>query len=213
MRDRPQIINNKQHSTMQQEKKYQLTDETQNYLGKTLYRIQALKDFGDVKAGDKGGWVESERNLSQDGNCWIYDDSIAFGNSHVIGDAKILNDSEIFEFACVAGNAVIDRNSTICGESFIKDAKVLNMFISNYTQILDDVEIKSMRDYYDFNLWFPYDEFVTYLPYHDKFSYCGKSYTKEELAKHEVFEGENNIILGLLNKIVDLCNYYKEVYP
>ena len=198
---------------MQQEKKYQLTDETQNYLGKTLYRIQALKDFGDVKAGDKGGWVESERNLSQDGNCWIYDDSIAFGNSHVIGDAKILNDSEIFEFACVAGNAVIDRNSTICGESFIKDAKVLNMFISNYTQILDDVEIKSMRDFYDFNLWFPYDEFVTYLPYHDKFSYCGKSYTKEELAKHEVFEGENNIILGLLNKIVDLCNYYKEVYP
>ena len=198
---------------MQQEKKYQLTEETQNYLGNTLYRIQALKDFGDVKAGDKGGWVESERNLSQDGNCWIYDDSIAFGNSHVIGNAKILNDSEIFEFACVAGNAVIDRNSTICGESFIKDAKVLNMFISNYTQILDDVEIKSMRDFYDFNLWFPYDEFVTYLPYHDKFSYCGKSYTKEELAKHEVFEGENNIILGLLNKIVDLCDYYKEAYP
>lgn len=198
---------------MQQEKKYQLTDETQNYYGKTLYRIQALKDFGDVKAGDKGGWVESERNLSQEGNCWIYDESVAFGNSHVIGNAKILNDSEIFELACVAGNAVIDRNSTICGESFIKDAKVLNMFISNYTQILDDVEIKSMRDFYDFNLWFPYDEFVTYLPYHDKFSYCGKSYTKEELAKHEVFEGENNIILGLLNKIVDLCNYYKEVYP
>ncbi len=44
---------------MQEEKKYQLTDETQNYYGKTLYRIQALKDFGDVKAGDKGGWVES----------------------------------------------------------------------------------------------------------------------------------------------------------
>lgn len=198
---------------MQQEKKYQLTDETQNYYGKTLYRIQALKDFGDVKAGDKGGWVESERNLSQEGNCWIYDESVAFGNSHVIGNAKILNDSEIFELACVAGNAVIDRNSTICGESFIKDAKVLNMFISNYTQILDDVEIKSMRDFYDFNLWFPYDEFVTYLPYHDKFSYCGKSYTKEELAKHEVFEGENNIILGLLNKIVDLCDYYKKVYP
>ena len=87
---------------MQEEKKYQLTNETRNYYGKTLYRIQAIKDFGDVKAGDKGGWVESERNLSQQGNCWIYDDSIAFGNLHVSGNAKILNDSEVCEFACVA---------------------------------------------------------------------------------------------------------------
>lgn len=212
MRGIPQIINNKQHTTMQEEKKYQLTDETRNYYGKTLYRIQAIKDFGDVKAGDKGGWVASERNLSQQGNCWIYDDSIAFGNPHVSGNTKILNDSKVCEFACVAGNAVIDRHSTISGEAFIKDAKVSNMVISNYTQILDDVEIKSQRYFYTFNLWLPYDEFVTYLPYHDKFSYCGKSYTKEELVKHADFAEENDFILGLLNKIIDLCNYYKEAY-
>ena len=39
-------------------KKYKLTDETTNLLGRTLYRIEALKDFGDVKEGDKGGYVE-----------------------------------------------------------------------------------------------------------------------------------------------------------
>ena len=49
-------------------KKYKLTDETTNLLGRTLYRIEALKDFGDVKEGDKGGYVESEDNLSQNGN-------------------------------------------------------------------------------------------------------------------------------------------------
>lgn len=29
-----------------------------------LYRIRALKDFGNVKAGDLGGFVEHKNNLS-----------------------------------------------------------------------------------------------------------------------------------------------------
>ena len=197
---------------MQEEKKYQLTDETRNYYGKTLYRIQAIKDFGDVKAGDKGGWVESERNLSQQGNCWIYDDSIAFGHPHVRENAKIMNSSKVCDFACIGGNAVIDRKSLIGGEVFIKDAKVINLEILKCTQIIGDFEIKSPRDFYDFNLWFPYGEDITYIPNHNKFFYCGQTYTKEELAKHERFAGKNTIILGLLNKIIDLCNYYKEAY-
>ncbi|WP_375616758.1 hypothetical protein [Bartonella sp. AP58NXGY] len=37
-------------------KKYELTDEKIEFDGYlTLYRIRALKDFGDVKAGDLGG--------------------------------------------------------------------------------------------------------------------------------------------------------------
>ena len=46
-------------------KKYELTDETMEWEGHTLHRIKALRDFNDVKAGDLGGWVESEDNLSQ----------------------------------------------------------------------------------------------------------------------------------------------------
>lgn len=199
---------------MEKEKKYQLTNETRNYYGITLYRIQALKDFGDVKAGDKGGWVESKNNLSHYGDCWVYDDSVASGSSRISEDAKIMNSSEICDFACVRGDAVIDQGSTISGEAFILDAKVSNMIISNYTQISGDIEIKSIRDFYDFSLWYPYDdEYITYLPNHDKFIYYGKSYTKEELSEHEDFESESSIILEILNKQVDLCKYYMEVYP
>lgn len=50
-------------------KKYKLTDETTIALGVTLYRIVALIDFADVKKGDKGGFVKSEENLSQNGDC------------------------------------------------------------------------------------------------------------------------------------------------
>ena len=46
-------------------KKYELTDNTINIDGITLHRIKALKDFSDVKAGDFGGWIEKEDNLSQ----------------------------------------------------------------------------------------------------------------------------------------------------
>ena len=41
-------------------KKYELTDETKEFNGKTLYRIRALIDFGLVKTGDLGGWIEKE---------------------------------------------------------------------------------------------------------------------------------------------------------
>ena len=44
--------------------KYELTQETKKLPnGIILYRIKALNDFGDVKAGDLGGFVEKESNI------------------------------------------------------------------------------------------------------------------------------------------------------
>ena len=48
-----------------EEIKYRLTEESVVVNDKTLYRIEALKDFGDVHKGDKGGFVENETNLSK----------------------------------------------------------------------------------------------------------------------------------------------------
>ena len=53
-------------------KKYKLTNETIEVDDKTLYRIEALKDFGDVRKGDKGGFVESVKNLSNNGDAWVW---------------------------------------------------------------------------------------------------------------------------------------------
>lgn len=52
-------------------KKYELTDETTTVRNVVLCRIRALKDFGDVKAGELGGYIEKEENLSQEGNAWV----------------------------------------------------------------------------------------------------------------------------------------------
>lgn len=49
-------------------RKYRLTDEEIIVGCRTLYRIQALRDFGDVKEGEFGGWIESEKNLLHEGS-------------------------------------------------------------------------------------------------------------------------------------------------
>ena len=58
-------------------KKFELvTDMSISFLGRKLFRIRALVDFttkwGDtIKAGDLGGYVEKEENLSHEGNAWV----------------------------------------------------------------------------------------------------------------------------------------------
>lgn len=63
-------------------KKYELTTETKiNAFGKKLFRIKALVSFGSVSAGEKGGWVEKEENLSQSGNALVRDNAEVSGNA------------------------------------------------------------------------------------------------------------------------------------
>ncbi len=69
--------------------KYKITIITKNFDGSTIYRVRAIKDFDDVKAGQLGGWVESETNLSQKGNCWLYDNAVSYGDCKVRGDFKV----------------------------------------------------------------------------------------------------------------------------
>ena len=77
-------------------KKYELTDETMEWEGHTLHRIKALRDFNGVKAGDLGGWVESEDNLSQYEKCWLCDNARVYGNARVCDNAIVCNNAIIY---------------------------------------------------------------------------------------------------------------------
>lgn len=75
-------------------KKFELTSEfITNIFGTKLFRIKALIEFGNVKAGELGGFVEKEENLSQDGNAWVYGDARVYGNARVCGDACVYGDA------------------------------------------------------------------------------------------------------------------------
>ena len=62
-------------------KKYKLTKVTKEWLGVTLYQIEALRSFGAVSKGEKGGYISKEDNLSQDGDAWVSGELKLIGGS------------------------------------------------------------------------------------------------------------------------------------
>ena len=53
-------------------KKYELlVDDTITFLGVQLFRIKALISFSGIEKGEVGGYIASEKNLSQYGNAWV----------------------------------------------------------------------------------------------------------------------------------------------
>ena len=90
-------------------KKYEFTGEILNCLGRILHRIRALRDFGNVKAGDIGGWIEKEENLSHEGNCWVYDEAEVYGAAVIEDEAVIRDKAVVGGRAVVGGKAVVIR--------------------------------------------------------------------------------------------------------
>jgi hypothetical protein len=70
--------------------KYKLTENFIEYKGKKLYQIQSLKNFSDVKIGELGGYIESEKNLSQKGDCWISGRAKIYDKAKIYDNAKSL---------------------------------------------------------------------------------------------------------------------------
>ena len=104
-------------------KKYELTDETMEWEGHTLHRIKALRDFNNVKAGDLGGWVESEDNLSQYEKCWLCDNAIVYGDAIVCNNARIYDNAIVYGDARIYGNAIVYDNARVCDNARIYNIK------------------------------------------------------------------------------------------
>lgn len=82
-----------------------------------LFRIRALRDFSDVKAGDIGGFVAGEHNLSHEDDCWIYDMAEVFENAKVSDNAKVFGFCKLFNNAKVYGNATLSDRSFVFGNA------------------------------------------------------------------------------------------------
>ena len=106
-------------------KKYELTSETKIVFGHILYRIKALSSFGCVSAGDLGGFLESEKNLSQNGNAWVSGDAEVFGDAWVYGDAEVSGNARVSGNAWVSGNAEVFGDARVSGNAEVSgDAEV-----------------------------------------------------------------------------------------
>lgn len=106
-------------------RKYEFTGEEKRFDGLTLRRIRAVRSFGNIEAGDLGGWIESDRNLSHDFNAWVY------GNAHVYENARVC------EHALVGGNALVSGNALVQESAWVGD----NALVSGNAQISGRVVI------------------------------------------------------------------------
>lgn len=91
-----------------------------------LYRIQALKTFTKpggynpvVHVGELGGYVESEDNLSQEGNCWLFD------KARVKDGGKVLDDAIVYDKCLVSKNSIIRGRSVVGGHCFVTNQSVI----------------------------------------------------------------------------------------
>lgn len=132
-------------------KKYEFTGEENTYNGNTVRRIRAIRDFGNVKAGDLGGWIEKEENLSHKGNCWVADAAT------VRGDARILDDAVVSGNASICGNAQIYGDSTVYESAEVNDsAKIFgeakaygNAKVYGNAQIYEDASIYGLAKVFE----------------------------------------------------------------
>lgn len=98
-------------------KKYEFTGETKKicFWSKTvtLHKIRAIRDFRGVKAGDLGGWIEKEENLSHEGDCWVCDDAIVRDNAVVRDYAIVCDDAMVYGNANIGGDAMVRQNAIV----------------------------------------------------------------------------------------------------
>lgn len=107
------------------DKKYKLTDETILVDGHTLHRIQALRAFRDIEAGELGGFIEGEDNLSHEGNCWVFDDAKVYDHARVNDDAIVFDEAKVYgramigDYASVFGKAKVYDNAKVFNEAWV----------------------------------------------------------------------------------------------
>ena len=140
------------------EKKYELikTDTICAY-GRTLFRVRYLCDIENiVAAGDIGGYIEGEYNLSQQGNSVVLGDAEVYGNAKVCGDAKVYGNAKVCGDAMVFGNAEVYGNAKVCGDAEVYgNAEVCgDAEVYGNAEVCGDAKVQSTRDYIVFkNFW------------------------------------------------------------
>ena len=97
--------------------KYIFTGEKKMFFGVELSQIKAVKDFGDVKAGDIGGYIEKINNLDMSGNAWVSENALVYGDSLVSGNSRVSGNAWVSENALVYGNSQVYGDSQVSGNS------------------------------------------------------------------------------------------------
>ena len=155
-------------------KKYELTDETKVFKGVELHRIKALESFGNVKKGELGGWIESEKNLSQCGDAWVGGHATVYDNARVDDNATVRDSATVFDNSEVYGDATVCENATVYG-----DAEV-----GGDAWVSGDARVYENADFIVFKNWWSSGRYFTWTRSNNKWKVgCFYGSGEELIAK------------------------------
>ena len=106
--------------------KYELTNETIQVNELTLHRIRRISN------GELGGFIESEHNLSQSGECWVGDEAQVcdkariYGKAQVCSKARVYGEARVYGQAQVYGKAVVSGKAQVYGEARVYGEAVVS---------------------------------------------------------------------------------------
>jgi hypothetical protein len=66
---------------------------------------RAVRDFGEVRRGDLGGYIESEAQLCQYGHGWVL--------------GTVDGDAEVCDLAVIADDAHVGGRTIVCGDEIV----------------------------------------------------------------------------------------------
>ena len=172
--------------------KYELTSETKVINGVELHRIKALNSFGNIKKGELGGWIESKKNLSQDGGSWVYDNAMVFGNAKACDNATVFRNAWVSGNAVVGGNAVVSGHAWVGGHAMVRgDASVEenatveeNAWVYGNARVGGDATVRGKEDFIVFKNWWSSGRFFTWTRSNNKWKVgCFYGSGEELIAK------------------------------
>ena len=175
-------------------KKYELlVDDTITFFGWKLFRIKALISFGSVEAGELGGYVAKEGNLSHEGNAWVYDNARVYGNARVSDNARVYGNAEVYGNAWVYGDARVYGDAEVCGDAEVYgDAWVYgNARVYGDAEVCGDARVKSLKDYIVFKNNWSSGRYFTYTK-SNKMWKAGCFYGAGQELINEAYEDSEN---------------------
>ena len=162
---------------MEEDRHYELTDETIEFDAHTLHRIRCTEDFLNITKGTLGGFVEGYENLCDeawvDGDAKVYAGAVVKDRASVQRSACVSNCAVIAERAFVNDSASVYGAVWIGGYAEIYDSAVIrqgspwSLIISGYAKIGGNAVIKSDYDYIIFKNWWSSGRYFTWTRSND----------------------------------------------
>lgn len=106
--------------------KYEITDIAHSQYP-FLHRIRALRNIGDkVKAGDLGGFVESEQNLSYEpgDEAWLFDNAICCNEARVDKNSILKDNAEASGSAYITGGSSLSCTAKAADNAYVCGARL-----------------------------------------------------------------------------------------